>query len=354
MIAMTGTTDIDSPNARPSALVTGGAGFIGSHLVRQLIERGQPVRVLDLDPSPTLDPRAEFIQGSITDPAAVERAVDGMDWVFQLAADPNLWHRDKASFDLVNHEGARLVVEAAGAAGAKRIVYTSTESILKGTRRSGSGTVDESVERRLSDMPGPYCRAKYLGEQAAFAAAARGLPVIVVNPTLPVGPGDARLTPPTQMILGFLNGDNPAYLDFDMNIIHVADAALGHILAAEKGQTGERYILGGENLRLSEVLLILEELTGLPMPKLRIPYGLALAVAAVSEFVADNITRRPPRASLTGVRIAGAEMRFDNSKAVQELGLTIMPARQAIADAVAWLEDRNLVTRAFQNGRAVA
>lgn len=351
---MTRVTDIDTRNAQPSALVTGGAGFIGSHLVRQLIERGHRVRVLDLAPSPMLDPRAEFVRGSITDPDTVAQAVAGMDWVFQLAADPNLWHRDKASFDVVNHEGARLVIDSAGAAGARRIVYTSTESILKGTRRGQGGTVDESVERRLSDMPGPYCRAKFLGEQAAFRAAARGLPVVVVNPTLPVGDGDFKLTPPTQMILGFLNGDNPAYLDFDMNIIHVRDAALGHILAAEKGKIGERYILGGENLRLSAVLAILEELTGLPMPKLRIPYGVALAVAAVSEFVADNITRRPPRASLTGVRIAGAEMRFDNSKAVRELGLPVTPARQALGDAVAWLEDQKLITRAFQNGRAVA
>lgn len=325
--------------------VTGGSGFIGHHLVHLLLEQGYRVRVLDLLHRQTLDPRAHFIEGSILDRHKLDEAFAGAHYVFHLAADPNLWAVDPEHFETVNHQGTRRVLEAAGRAGAERIVHTSTESILKGCRRGGAGAIDEAAERALDDMPGPYCRSKFLAEEAALDAARRGLPVVVVNPTLPVGPGDMRLTPPSRMILDFINGKNPAYLDFEMNMIDVRDAALGHYLAARRGGVGERYILGGENLVMAQVLLILREITGLDMPDARIPYWLALAVAHVSEFIADHVTRRAPRASVTGVRIAGGRMLFDCSKARDDLGLAPRPARLAIADAVAWFAQRGYLAR---------
>ncbi len=329
-----------------TALVTGGSGFIGHHLVGQLLDESFQVRILDIRDRAPVDPRADFIRGSILDRALVRDSLSGVDVLFHLAADPNLWAPNKRDhFLMVNTEGTVTVLEEARRARTERIVYTSTESILKGRRAGKPGILDENLERSLSDMPGPYCRSKFLAEQAALEAARDGLPVVVVNPTLPIGPGDRGPTPPTQMLLDFLNGKNPAFLDFEMNMIDVRDAALGHLLAARHGRPGERYILGGENLLLSQVLLILREVTGLAMPRTRIPYGLALAVAAVSETMADFVTRKPPKASLTGVRIAGAEMVFDCAKARRELGLNPRSARAAITEAVAWFLAEGLLER---------
>jgi dihydroflavonol-4-reductase len=326
-------------------LVTGGCGFIGSHLVQLLVARGVDVNVLDR--AAPIEPHqgANYTLGDVCDRALVRRLAAGVDQVFHLAADPNLWLADKSNFHAVNYHGTVVVLEEAARAGARVIVHTSTESILKGARRGNGRSADEAISRSLADMPGPYCRSKFLAEQAALTAAAAGCPVVVVNPTLPVGPGDHRLTPPTRMLLDFLNGTNPAYLDFHMNLIDVRDAALGHVLAAERGRPGERYILGGENLRLGEVLERLGQLSGLRMPRLKVPYALALAVAAVSEFIADHVTHRAPRASLTGVRIAGAAMHFDCSKSARELGLHPRPIAAALAEAVVWMAARGLIER---------
>jgi dihydroflavonol-4-reductase len=331
--------------------VSGGAGFIGGHVVRLLLERNRHVRILDLQAPKGPASRAEFVPGSILNRPLVREAMRGIDHVFHLAANPNLWAPDKRMFHSVNYEGTKVMLEEAERAGVTRFVYTSTESILKGRRRGGTSSVGEEVERTLDDMPGPYCRSKFLAEQAAFAAVQRGLPVVIVNPTLPIGPGDHRITPPTQMLIDFIHGDNPAYLDFDMNLIDVRDAALGHLLAAEHGRPGERYILGGENIRLAAVLEILRDLTGFPMPRLRIPYALALTVSAVSEFFADTITHAPPRASLTGVRIAGASMVFDCTKAVRELGLPQSPVDRALAEGLDWLWMEGHIRRPLNDRR---
>ncbi len=337
-------------NPSPSSgvsLVTGGCGFIGQHLVRLLADRGQRVRVLDLVRSPHLDSRAELIVGSILDPEALRRATAGADCVFHLAANPDLWAADKASFDVTNHRGTLAVLAEAKRSRVRRLIHCSTESILKGIREAGSAPADESVTRTVADMPGPYCRSKFLAEEAARNAAANGQPVVIVNPTLPIGPGDHRVTPPTRMLLDFINGANPAFLEFEMNMVDVRDAALGHLLAAERGRIGERYILGGDNVRLSQVLEFLEELTGLPMPRARIPYSLALMVAAVSEFTADHVTGRAPKASLTGVRLAGTAMTFNNARAREELGLAPRPARAALRDAVRWLQSDGRIERSL-------
>lgn len=329
-----------SPQERSSdmlAVVTGGAGFIGRHLVNMLLDCGFQVRVVDVQERKNFDARVEYFHGSILDQALLQTVMEGASHVFHLAANPNLWVADKNEFHQVNFMGTRAVLEAARRAGVQRIVHTSTESILKGQHEETDHPVNEGVVRTLDDMPGPYCQSKFLAEQEAMAAAQDGLPVVIVNPTLPIGPGDYLLTPPTKMLLDFVNGENPAYLDFEMNMIDVRDAAWGHILAAERGQVGERYILGGENLRLSQILAILHELTGLSMPRFRIPYFLAFGVAAVSEVIADTFTNKPPKASLTGVRVAGASMVFDCSKAVNELGLPQSSVRQAIAEGLLFL-----------------
>jgi len=323
-------------------LVTGGAGFIGRHLVRQLVERGERVRVLDLDPVD--EPGIESMVGSVLDAEKVSEAMRGAERVYHAAANPNLWARDKSQFYEVNTRGTEIVLAAAWRAGVARFVYTSTESILKGVaRRRAAGPTDETATPRLADMPGPYCRSKFLAERLALDAAARGMPVVVVNPTLPMGPGDRRLTPPSRMLLGFLRGEMPAYLDSAFNIVDVRDAALGHILAAEHGRVGERYILGGENLRLSEVLAHLQRISGRRMPHLRVPPWLALASGAISELISDYVTRRPPKAPLTGVRLALQPMLFDNAKAMRELGFKPRPARESLVDAVAWFESEGLL-----------
>lgn len=333
-----------------TSLVTGGNGFIGRHLVRLLVERGERVRTLDLEGGAPANPEVEVIRGSICDQETVREALSGVHRLYHLAANSHLWTPRKADYLEVNFHGTRTVLETAARFDLERIVYTSTESILVGRHRHPAAAMgQEPAELRLEDMPGPYCRSKYLAEREARKAARRGQPVVIVNPTLPVGPGDHRLTPPTSMILTFLNGAAPAYLDCEFNMIDVRDAALGHILAAETGQVGQRYILGNENWRLNALLGFLEECTGLTMPRLKVPYWLALTTGAVSEFVADHLTRKPPIAPLTGVRLARTPMTFDCAQTTRELGLPQTPIRESLADAVAWLDSQGLIRRQMRH-----
>lgn len=329
------------------SLVTGGSGFIGNHLVQLLCARGERVRVFDLRPAPHFAGAAaiDFHQGDIADAAAVDRAMAGADRVYHLAANPNLWARDKRDFARVNHLGTLNVLAAAERHRPERVVYTSTESILAGQRGSAASgeMIDETSAVRVEQMPGSYCRSKFLAERAALEAARRGLPLVVVNPTLPVGPGDRLLTPPSRMLLDFLNGRTPAYLGTEINMIDVRDAALGHLLAADRGEIGQRYILGGENLSMSALLAVLEELSGRPMPKLRVPYWLAYAYGAIDQLIADRVTGRAPRAPLAGVRLARYPMRFDNRRALTELGLEPRPIRHALADVIAWFRNEGLL-----------
>ncbi|ERN40655.1 nucleoside-diphosphate-sugar epimerase [Rubidibacter lacunae KORDI 51-2] len=335
-----------------TVLVTGGLGFIGGHLVDLLLERGTSVRILDLAKPDVPKPGVEYWQGSIVDAELVRSAVCGVDTVFHLAANAGLWSPCKQDFLTINQMGTRNIMDAAIAYGVGRVVHTSTEAILKSNRQGqrpsrgeGTATTDESIRLRFEDMLGPYCQGKFLAEQEAFAAAEKGLPVVVVNPTVPLGPGDRRITPPTRMVLGFLNGKYPAFLETTINAIDARDVALGHILAAEKGTPGERYLLGSENLRMSELLAVLHDLTALSMPQRRVPYWLALAVSYVQEFIADTLTKRPPAAPLTGVRLAGTHLHFDNRKARVELGMICRPVRLALADAIADYLQRGLLER---------
>lgn len=307
------------------------------------------MRVLDLREwgGAPLPANVELRVGSIRDRGVLARAFAGVDRVFHLAGNPNLWAPDPTIFHEVNFEGTCRVLDAAADAGTERIIHTSTESILKNInapRSSRNAMIDEIVGHTINDVPGPYCRSKFRAEAAALAAAAAGLPVVIVNPTMPVGPGDLLLTPPTKLILGLLNGTIPAYLDYDFNLVDARDAALGHILAAEKGRIGERYILGNENLGMSRLLAELARLSGLSMPRHRIPYWFALAAAMVSEG-ASNITGKPPLAPITGVRLARSSMGFDCRKARTELGWECRPLAVSIADTISDLRERGLLRR---------
>ncbi len=328
------------------SLVTGGGGFIGAHLVAQLLEQGETVRVLEL-PDVPLPSNVEVVRGSVCDADVVRSALKRVQRLYHLAANPNLWAKDKGDFKRINYEGTCTVLSEAAKIDLEVIVYTSTESILTGSAHHSEKLVDSGVQRIIGEMPGPYCRSKFLAEQAAFAAAKSGLPVVIVAPTLPIGPGDNKLTPPTRMILDFLNNKTPAYLDCGFNLIDVRDIAQGHILAAENGRPGERYILGHENMSLGELLCLIEETTGLAMPKTRVPYWLALVAGVVSELMADYVSHRAPRAPLTGVRLARYPMYFDSDKAVKELRLPQSPIRQALIDEVAWLHSKGLITRSL-------
>ncbi len=321
-------------------LITGGAGFIGSHLVHLLVKRGEAVRVLErpdagADHLP-LD-RIELVRADIRDREAVKRAVRGCPEVYHLAANPNLWTQRRGHFRQVNFQGTVNVLDAALAAGARRILHTSTESILTRARQTAPIAEDQCVTAR--DVVGPYCRSKYLAERHALRLARAGAPVLVVNPTLPVGPGDRGRSPPTQMILDFCRGKRNEYLDAELNLIDVRDVAEGMVRALERGRPGRRYLLGHENVSIRGVFALLARLTGRPEPRRRVPYGVALAAAYVSEFVADVWTHRPPAATVTGVKLTRRVMHFDARRSLDELGLRPRPAAESLADAVAWFRE---------------
>jgi dihydroflavonol-4-reductase len=325
------------------ALVTGGTGFVGANLVRELIADGHTVRVLARpggDRRALAGCRVELLDGDLLDAASLRRAVTGVRHVYHAAADYRLWAPDPRVLYRANVDGTRQLLEAAAEAGAERIVYTSTVGAV-GIPKDGTPG-DETTPVTLADMVGAYKASKFLAERVADEWAARGAPVVIVNPSAPIGPWDVKPTPTGQMILDFLAGRMIGSVDTGLNVVHVRDVARGHILAARKGRAGQRYILGHENLSLLEIFRMLSTLTGVPAPRLRVPYAVAWAAAAAMEGVA-RVTRRPPRVPLTAVRMARKRMFFSADKAVHELGLPQTPAETALADAVAWFIDHGYV-----------
>ncbi|QCG95390.1 NAD-dependent epimerase/dehydratase family protein [Azospirillum sp. TSA2s] len=314
------------------SLVTGGSGFIGSHLVAALVDRGEHVRILDTAPPRTTRPNVTFLRGSVLDHEAVAEACDGVRQVFHLAAMAQLWHRDPSVFDAVNHGGTRIVLAAAMEAGVRRFIHCSTESVLNHGRPDNDGS-----HLGHEAMAGPYCRSKYLAEREALAAAER-MPVVIVNPTAPIGPGDHTPTPPTAMLRLFLDGGPRLILNCNLNLVDVRDVADGMILAAERGVVGERYILGGQNLTLPDLADRIDRLAGRRCRRRwPIPGRLALAAAVLEEWMSDHITHRPPRAPATGVRLAITAEFVESTKAMRELGYKPRSLDNALADAVAWL-----------------
>lgn len=320
-------------------LVTGGGGFIGTHLVRRLLDQGETVRVLERSEASLKHlpcGRLEVMRGDIRDRPAVAAAVRGCREVYHLAANPHLWTQRRGLFRQVNYVGTVNVLEEALAAGARRILHTSTESILTRARQTNPIAEDQRVS--LRDVIGPYCRSKYWAERHALRLARTGAPVVIVNPTLPVGPGDLGRSPPTQMMLDFCRGQRREYLDAELNLIDVRDVAEGMVRALERGRTGRRYLLGHENLSIRHVFGLLAQLTGLPEPRWRVPYPVALTAAYVSEFLADVATHRSPAATVTGVKLTRRRMHFDARRSLTELGLQPRPVAESLADAVAWFQ----------------
>ncbi|NOS72630.1 MAG: NAD-dependent epimerase/dehydratase family protein [Verrucomicrobia bacterium] len=329
--------------------VTGASGFIGANLVHELVARGHQVKALLREKS---DLRGlagvefERVSGDVSNRAALQAAMRGCDWCFHVAASYHLWLPDYAPMYAANVEGTRNVIEGAAQAGCSRIIYTSTVGCI-GLPREIDGSVkptDETTPVSEAQMSNHYKRSKWQAEQVALELARKGMPVVIVNPTAPVGPRDVKPTPTGQVIVDFLNRAMPAYLDTGLNWVHVRDVAVGHILAAEKGRVGERYILGHAdgNWTMKEAFAVLEKITGTRAPRTRIPYWVALTAAHVDETI-SSFTGKPPKAPLAGVRMAKYKMFFNPAKAVRELGLPQTPPEKALADAVDWFRKNSCV-----------
>jgi dihydroflavonol-4-reductase len=327
------------------ALVTGATGFVGGHVARALVERGARVRCLARAESrlDTLEGLPiDVVRGDLADARAVSAAVAGCELVFHCAADYRLYVPDPAAMFTANVTGTENVLRAAAEHGVRRTVYTSTVGTL---RLPQPGQVaDERMPGDLAAMSGPYKKSKFLAERVAEAWAARGLAVVIVNPSAPVGEGDVKPTATGQMIVDFLAGRLAATVDTGLNLVDVRDVAVGHLLAAELGRVGERYILGHENLTLEQILGKLAAITGRPAPRLRLPHWVPLTVAALDTWRA-RLFGGSPRIALDAVRLSRHRMFFDAGKAVRELGLPQTPVDDALRRAVEWFDRRGYAKR---------
>lgn len=319
------------------SLVTGGSGFIGQHLVQQLLADGHDVRILDVEPPARSYMGVDFIQGSITDADMVREAMQGVHHLYHTAAIPHLWLPDPRMFHETNVVGTSIVFEAAVRAHVERVVHTSSATVLidKSSERRQT-VVSENHQTRESDLIGPYARSKWNAENVALSYADR-LPVVIVMPTLPLGPGDRHFTPPSRMLRDFINGKNVAYADCILNIIDVRDVALGHSLACLHGRSGQRYLLNSHSVPMAVFLECLERLTDHPMPKWRVPCSLALVASACMELWSNLVTGRSPIAPLAGLRAGLRPIVFESRRAQVELGLPTTPLDDTLKDAVAWL-----------------
>jgi dihydroflavonol-4-reductase len=321
-----------------TTLVTGATGFVGSAVLRALLRRGEPVRGL-VRPSSSLrlleGLPVDIVRGDLADPAGFRGALAGCDALFHVAADYRLWVPRPATMYRTNVDGTRALLLAAAEAGVRRIVYTSSVATLG--LRADRVPSDETTPATLADMIGHYKRSKFLAEQAVRElVATAGLPVVIVNPSAPVGPADARPTPTGRVLIEAARGRIPAYVDTGLNLVHVDDVADGHLLAFERGRVGERYILGGDNLPLGEMLAQIAALAGRRPPRLRLPAGALLPVAVVAEALARLGIGGEPLVTADGVRMARKPMYFTSAKAERELGYRSRPAAEGLRDAIDW------------------
>jgi dihydroflavonol-4-reductase len=334
-----------------NCFVTGASGFIGANLVHELLARGHCVKALVRSRASVRGLEGadcERVQGDVSDRGLLTNAMRGCDWCFHVAASYHLWLPDYKPMYAANVDGTRNVIEAAHAAGCSRIVYTSTVGCI-GLPKAINGVItptDEEAPVSEGQMGNHYKLSKWQAEVLAREFAAKGAPVVIVNPSAPVGPRDVKPTPTGQVIVDFLNRAMPAYLDTGLNWVHVRDVAVGHILAAEKGRIGERYILGNAegNWSMKHAFDVLAEITHLPAPRFQVPYSVALAAAHFDETL-SRFTGKPPKAPLAGVRMAKYKMYFSPAKAIRELGLPQTPPRQALSEAVEWFRTRGYVKR---------
>jgi dihydroflavonol-4-reductase len=317
-------------------LVTGGTGFIGQHLVSALVARDHKVRVLDRRPPVCALPDVEYVSGSVLDSALVDDTLRDIDEVYHLAGLPGMWLPQKSDFHAVNFQGTEVVIAAARKRGTARFLHCSTESILF-RPASLKETSDERSLLPPEQMPGVYTRSKMLAEQSAAQAAAAGFPLVIGTPTMPIGPHDHNLTPPTAMLRQFLHGPVQMYLDFIVNLVDVRDVAAGLILAMERGQVGHRYILGSESISLKKILKLMSTISGHRSLAIPVPGKIAEAAAAMLEFFADHVTHRPPSGTAEGVRIALRATDLSIEKAKNELGYAPRPVEPALRDTIAYL-----------------
>jgi dihydroflavonol-4-reductase len=330
--------------------VTGASGFIGSNLIHELLARKHTVKALvrrgsDLRALAGAD--VELVTGDLNDRKLLRKEVDGCDWCFHCAADYRLWARDYKPMYIANVEGTHNVIEAAGHH-CLRIIYTSTVGTI-GLPKEKDGEIIPSTEADSvsdSDLTNDYKRSKWQAELVAAKFAREGLPVVIVNPSAPIGPRDIKPTPTGQVIVDFLNRKLPGFVDTGLNWVHVRDVAIGHILAAEKGTIGQRYILGNEdgNWTMEKTLKVLEEVSGVPAPTMKVPHWVALAAAHVDEGT-SFFTRKAPKAPVAGVKMAKYKMWFNPYKAVRDLGLPQTPPKEAFADAVKWFRENGYVKK---------
>jgi len=326
------------------AFITGATGFVGSHVARALAEQGADLRLLVRSSSDVRNIdglKADRVTGDLRDAASIERAMSGCDVVFHVAADYRLWVPDSAQMYQSNVEGTRAILDAARKNGVRRVVYTSSVATMGFT--ADGRPVDENSPVSVHKMIGHYKRSKYMAEEVAVAAGRSGLDVVIVNPSTPVGERDIKPTPTGRIILDFLKKKFPAYVDTGLNLVDVSDCARGHLLALEKGRSGERYILGGENLTLKQILDKLAAITGLPSPTIKVPYFVALATGVIDETVTGRIRGREPRATIDSVRMGRKKMFVSSAKAERELGWKASPVDSALRRAVAWFKSNSYV-----------
>jgi dihydroflavonol-4-reductase len=319
------------------AFVTGATGFLGSHVARVLSEQGAQLRLL-IRPTSNLKNleglNAETATGDLRDAASLEKAIAGCDTVFHVAADYRLWVTDPNQMYRSNVEGTRAILNAARKNGVQRVVYTSSVATMGFT--SNGHPADEESPVSLGEMIGPYKRSKFMAEQLALEAGRNGMHVVTVNPTTPIGEQDVKPTPTGRIVVDFLKRKFPAYVETGLNLVDVRECARGHIAALEKGRPGERYILGGENLTLKQILDTLGKITGLPSPKIKLPYLFAFAAGVVDEAITGRILKREPRATVDTVRMGKKKMFASSDKAERELGWKIVPVEDALRRAVDW------------------
>jgi dihydroflavonol-4-reductase len=324
--------------------LTGATGFLGSHVARVLSAQGAELRLLvrttsNLNNLEGLN--AETATGDLRDPASIDKAMSGCDTVFHVAADYRLWVRDPEQMYRSNVEGTRAILEAARKNGVRRMVYTSSVATMGFTRNGNPADEDSPVA--LADMIGHYKRSKFMAERIALEAGRSGMDVVVVNPTTPVGEQDIKPTPTGRIILDFLKRKFPAYVDTGLNLVDVTECAHGHVAALEHGKSGERYILGGENLTLKQILDKLGAITGLSSPSVKLPYFFAFAAAAVDETITGRILHREPRATIDAVRMGRKKMFASSAKSERDLGWKLVPAENALRRAVEWFRGNDYV-----------
>jgi dihydroflavonol-4-reductase len=326
------------------AFVTGATGFVGSHVARVLAEQGADLRLLvrsSSNPKNIQGLNAERVVGDLRNPPSLEKAMAGCDVVFHVAADYRLWIRDPEQMYRTNVEGTRTILQATRSNRVRRMVYTSSVATMGFT--SNGQPADENSPVSLENMIGHYKRSKFMAEQLVLQAAKSGMDVVVVNPTTPVGEQDIKPTPTGRIIVDFLKKKFPAYVDTGLNLVDVIECARGHVAALERGRSGQRYILGGENLTLKQILDKLAAITGLRSPTVRVPYIVALATGVVDEIVTGHIFRREPRATIDAVRMGRKKMFVSSAKAERELGWKTVPVDNALQRAVEWFQAHGYV-----------